>query len=500
MTYSLSNLSVVGVIGAGIMGAGIAQVLVASGFEVILFDAKAEALQKAAADIGARLDRLTAKGQMDAAAASAARARLKTVTDLSGLAPAGLVIEAIVENLEIKQALFRQLEDVVSADAVLASNTSSLSIAAIGRTCRHRERVCGMHFFNPVPLMKLVEVIVGPATSPAVMKLAQDLVQRMGKVAVVAKDGPGFLVNLGGRAFYTEALHIEAEGVAPPEQIDRIMTASCGFRMGPFELMDLTGIDVNFPVTCFIHQGHQYDPRLKSAPRHERMFEAGLYGRKAGRGFYDYSPEAAKTAAAGEGAREARSVPFRAAVPEAHPGFDLLAARHGLEIVDDPSAPILVSPYGEDASTVAARLGLPPERVVAVDFTGAARGVLTVMAPPVASSALQPVAGWLESAGYRVEIVKDSPGFVAQRIVAMIVNLGCEMAQTGVGTPADIETAMKLGLNYPFGPLEMGERIGAGRVLEILGNLQAITGSDRYRPSLWLRRRALLGLPLQDLS
>lgn len=496
MSYSLSDLTYTGVIGAGIMGAGIAQVLAASGFEVILFDTSAEAVKKAETDIHARLDRLAEKGQMTEAQAQAARARLKTTADLAGMAPAGLVIEAIVENLEIKQKLFRQLEDIVSEDAVLASNTSSLSIAAIGRTCRLRERICGMHFFNPVPLMKLVEVIAGPATRAEVMQLARELVGRMGKVSVVAKDGPGFLVNLGGRAFYTEALHIEAENVAGPEQIDRIMTGSCGFRMGPFELMDLTGIDVNFPVTGFIYQGHQYDPRLKTAPRHERMFEAGLYGRKVGRGFYDYSEGAAKASAPATSTGDATPVPFRAALAGDRTAFDALVAR-GLEIVDDGDAPILVGLAGEDATGAAVRLGLAPERVVAVDVSGVERGMLTLMTPPVASTVLGRVADWLAATGYRVETVQDSPGFVAQRILAMIVNLGCEMAQTGVATPDDIETAMKLGLNYPFGPLELGDRIGAGRVLEILQNLQAITGSDRYRPSLWLRRRAMLGISLK---
>ncbi len=491
MTYSISELRTAGVIGAGIMGAGIAQVLAASGFEVILHDTRAEALDKAAADIGARLDRLAEKGQMSAEDAAAAKARLRTANDLAAMAPAGLVIEAIVENLEVKQTLFRRLEGIVAEDAVLASNTSSLSIAAIGRTCARRERVCGMHFFNPVPLMKLVEIIAGPATDPGVMRLAAEVVARMGKVSVVARDGPGFLVNLGGRAFHTEALHIESEGVAGPEQIDRIMRGSAGFRMGPFELMDLTGIDVNFPVTGFIHRGHQYDPRLKTAPRHERMFEAGLYGRKVGRGFYDYAEGAARPAA--HEAREGHA-PFRARVPEAHPGFDALAGR-GLEVAAD-AGPILVSPLGEDATTVAVRLGLPADRVVAVDFSGIARGLVTLMTPPVASTAVQPVAEWFAAIGCQVEVVQDSPGFVAQRILAMIVNLCCEMAQTGVGSPADIETAMKLGLNYPFGPLELGDRIGAGNILKTLENLQSVTGSDRYRPSLWLRRRAQLGLPL----
>jgi 3-hydroxybutyryl-CoA dehydrogenase len=399
------------------------------------------------------------------------------------------VIEAVVEKLEVKQALFAELERIVGEEAVLASNTSSLSLAAIGRTCARRGRVCGLHFFNPVPLMRLVEVIPGPFTTADVTAAMVALVRRMGKTPVVAKDEPGFLVNLGGRAYYTEALHIEQEGVASLEQIDRIMRASAGFRMGPFELMDLTGIDVNFPVTRSIHEGHQYDPRLKTTPKHERMFEAGRFGRKVGLGFYDYPGKPSPTV---EEAPRAMATELRAVVPEAHPGFAALA-EFGLVEGVGPDAPILVGPFGEDATTAAHRLSLDPRRVVAVDFTGLERRVLTLMTPPVPSVALGPVGAWLREQGFTVEVIKDSPGFVAQRMLAMIVNLGCEMAQTRVGSPEDIETAMQLGLNYPFGPLEFGDRMGGATALETLQNLQAVTGSDRYRPSLWLRRRALLG-------
>jgi 3-hydroxybutyryl-CoA dehydrogenase len=410
------------------------------------------------------------------------------------MAEAQVVIEAVVERLEVKQTLFQHLESIVSADTIFATNTSSISIASIGQGVERRNRVCGMHFFNPVPLMKLVEIIPGPFTDLDVVATIKQLAQSMGKISVLAKDGPGFLVNLGGRAYSTEALHILAEGVATPEQIDRIMTGSLGFRMGPFELMDLTGIDTNFAVSTYVHKGHQFDPRLKTVPSQERLVESGRFGRKTGAGFYDYStprPKALPRPVAGP------RTPLMAVLPESHQGFGILA-ESGLTSSSSAYAPILISPWGEDASTAAARQSLDPARVVAIDFTGIDRQMITVMTPPVASEYLGPVVDWLFSAGIAVEVVDDSPGFVAQRILAMIVNLGCEMAQSGVGSPEDIDTAMQLGLNYPGGPLGMGDRMGASRVWEVLQNMQFVTGSDRYRPSLWLRRRAQLGLSLQS--
>lgn len=494
MALSITDVTTIGVVGAGLMGAGIAQVLASAGYRVILNDQNTGALDSAATGIAARIDRLVEKGRMTPEEAEAAKGRLSTSGDLADMAPAQVVIEAIVERLDIKQALFQRLEEIVAEDAILASNTSSLSIAAIGKTCRHRERICGLHFFNPVPLMKLVEVIRGPFTSDAVDGLAVRLVERIQKVAVHARDSAGFLVNLGGRAFYTEALHIEAEGVAPPEQIDRIMRIAGGFRMGPFELMDLTGIDTNHPVTTFIHEGYQFDPRLKTTPLHGYMVEAGRFGRKVGIGYYDYAKD-----------RPAPPVPpepgplraLRAVLPEGLSHGDRLVGL-GLEgVVDDGASPILVSPLGEDATTVACRLSLDPKRVVAVDFTGIDARMVTVMTPPGGSRVLDDVVGWFENAGLCVEVIADSPGFVAPRIIAAIVNLCCEMAQISIASPADIGTAMKLGLNYPFDPLELGDRIGADRVFRTLREIEEVTGSERYRPSLWLRRRAQIGLSLR---
>lgn len=494
MALSIEDVNTVGVVGAGLMGAGIAQVLACSGYRVILGDQNEKALRAATDGIAARIDRLAEKGRMDMSEAAAAKDRLSTSGDLGAMAPAQVVIEAIIERLEIKQTLFQQLEEIVAEDAILASNTSSLSIAAIGKPCRRRERICGLHFFNPVPLMKLVEVIRGPYTSDAVDDLAVRLVERMQKVSVHAADRAGFLVNLGGRAFYTEALHIEAEGVATPAQIDRIMKLAAGFRMGPFELMDLTGIDTNHPVTNFIHEGYQYDPRLKTTPLHGYMVEAGRFGRKAGVGYYDYSTDQPAPPAPPEpGLR----VPLKVVLPENEQLFDVLA-ESGLErIGDDGTSPILISPIGEDATTVVHRLSLDPQRVVAVDFSGIKARIVTVMTPPGGGGVLGQVVDWLKNTGLQVEVIEDSPGFVAPRILAAIVNLCCEMAQISIASPADIGTAMKLGLNYPFDPLELGDRMGAGKVFRILSEIQAVTGSDRYRPSLWLRRRAQIGLSLR---
>jgi 3-hydroxybutyryl-CoA dehydrogenase len=493
------SLDTIGIVGAGAMGAGIAQSALMVGLEVILHDSNRATLEKAQGEVRARLARLVEKGQLTATAAAEADRRLALVGRLEELAPAQLVIEAIVEQLEPKQRLFSALEDIVAADAVLATNTSSLPVAAIARACRNRDRVCGLHFFNPVPLMRLVEVIQAADTSERTMQRALELAERLGKTAVRVKDVPGFLVNLLGRAYITEALHIRHEGVAEVAAIDRIMRDAAGFRMGPFELMDLTGIDVNFPAVRAVYEGFQHDPRLKTTVLHESLFMAGQLGRKTGRGFYDYSERgAAALAAKSDPPGTAPSgPPVTAWVAEDASGFELLAGR-GVRLVGANQAElVLVSPAGEDAATAAARLRLDPARVVAVDFVGMEKSFLTLMAPVGGDGAAQMLAAHLRGAGLSVAIIKDSPGFVAPRILAMVVNLACEIAQMGIGTPEDIDVAMRLAQNYPRGPFEWGEWLGPQRVHDMLRQMQEITGSDRYRPSLWLRRRAMLELPLR---
>ena len=499
MSDHCGPLDTLGVIGAGAMGAGIAQSALTAGLQVILHDASAAALEKARGEVHARIARLAEKGQISAEAAAEAKRRLTLAPHLEALAPAQIVIEAIIEQLEPKQRLFAALEDIVSPGTVLATNTSSLPVAAIARACRHRERVCGLHFFNPVPLMRLVEVIRAADTSEDTMQRALALAERLGKTAVRVKDAPGFLVNLLGRAYLTEALHIQHEGVATAATIDRIMREAAGFRMGPFELMDLTGIDVNFPATRAVYEGFQHDPRLQTTPLHESLFMAGQLGRKSGRGFHEYGEGKAASPAPGDDdpSGAAGGPPVTAWVAEEAHGFGLLAQRGVRLVAADEAEVVLVSPAGEDAASAAARLHLDPARVVAVDFLGMEKSFLTLMTSVGGDAAARRLAAFLRGTGLAVAVIKDSPAFVAPRILAMIVNLACEAAQIGIGTPDDVDVAMRLAQNYPRGPFEWGEWLGPQRVHDMLRQMQDVTGSDRYRPSLWLRRRALLGLPLR---
>ncbi len=490
----MTEIECIGVVGAGAMGAGIAQVSLAAGLRVILFDQQAGAVDRASTSILDRLRSEAAKGRLAAEVAASAEGRLTKASALSDLRPAQLVVEAIVERLDAKQALLTELEGIVAPDCVLASNTSSLPIAAIARPCARPERVCGMHFFNPVPLMRLVEIVRGPATGADTVAIARRLGERLGKVAIDVVDAPGFLVNLGGRAYVTEALHLLQEGAADIATIDVIMRDACGFRMGPFELMDLTGIDVNLPVTKLIVDGYQGEPRLRTTYLHQLMLDAGTLGRKTGKGFYDYPATDGPRRAEPAAPPALRPVPFAADDRlDAVLGEALRA--NGLASATGSDRPILVELFGEDAATFAVREGIDPRRVVALDATGLGRNALTVMAPIGAGEACREVASWLEAVGYRVHVIADTPGFVAQRILAMIANLGCEIAQMSLATPDDIDRAMELGLNYPAGPLAIADLMGLVTVHRVLTNLQAITGSDRYRPSLWLRQRALLGLP-----
>lgn len=490
------KVEILGVVGAGAMGRGIAQVGMTGGMTVLLHDAASGAAAAARDAIFAQLDQMAAKGRIDPAAATAAKGRLTVADDLAGLAPADLVIEAIVENLEIKRDLFRQLEDIVSADCLLASNTSSLRIASIASACRRRDRFAGLHFFNPVPLMKLVEVIRSPASSDETIAALAAAGQRMGRVPVVVQDSPGFLVNLGGRAYTQEALRIVSEGVATPAQVDAVMRDNWGFRMGPFELMDLTGIDVNFPVSQIIHEGYFYDRRLATSPLHEAMRESGQLGRKTRQGFFAYDADG-KAAVPSPDAPASAPPADAVVLAEDDEALAELLRSLGFQVsaFDDGEHAILCAPLGEDCSSYAARLGLDHRRIFGLDIAGKLDRRLTVMhAPGVRRDLQDSIVARLHEAGRAVTAINDSPGFIGQRIAAMVANLGCEMAQIRIASPADIDRAMTLGLSYPFGPLALTDAMGPETVHRILTQLQAITGDDRYRPSLWLRRRAQLGL------
>lgn len=488
-----SDDAVIGVVGAGAMGAGIAQIAAASGHKVLIFDQKENAARTACdATLGRLKDRL-ARGRMTAEAVAQIEANMVPVDSLASLAPCALVVEAIVEDLRIKRGVFAQLAEIVAPDCILASNTSSLPIGAIAQGLAAPDRVAGLHFFNPVPVMKLVEVIGSPETSDAVLDALVALSEKMGRTPVRVADTPGFLVNFGGRAYPTEALALVHEGVATPAQIDAVMRDCCGFRMGPFELMDLTGMDVNYPVSAFVHESHFADPRLRSTPLHRYLFDIGQLGRKSGRGFFDYREGAAAPIAD----EAASAAPARAVwMPEPTAALRELLAGLGVAVLDadDRTSPILVAPVGEDCSALSARTGHDHRRLVALDLSCDITKRITLMTAPGADADVLAQVVALFAPGRAVTVIADSPGFIAQRICAMVANLGCEMAQTGLARPADIDTAMRLGLNYPKGPLELTDAMGPQQVFAILEQLQGLTGDDRYRPSQWLRRRAQLGL------
>ncbi|QQS12107.1 MAG: 3-hydroxyacyl-CoA dehydrogenase [Rhodospirillales bacterium] len=487
----------VGVVGAGAMGRGIAQVSAQGGIRTLVYDAAPGGAAKAKAAIGEQLRSLVAKGRLEQNACDAAEANLQVAEDLMALAPCHVVIEAVFEDLEVKRKLFLEIEAVVAETTIIASNTSSIRIASIARALKRRDRVCGMHYFNPVPLMKLVEVIRAADTAPWAVDAMVALGKRQTRVPVVVGDTPGFLVNLGGTAIGTEGLRIYTEGRATPSQIDAVMRDAGGFRMGPFELMDLTGIDVNFPARKIIYEGFFHDRRMTPSPYHEGLFHAGRLGRKTGGGWYAYDEKGGKIDPGADLAPAGAAAATVVAGPSADSAvLDLLKAG-GAKLLeaDDGKSPIVVTPLGDDCTTVCVEKRLDPKRVVAIDPTGAVAKRATMMTAPGGDTAARDaVALVLIKAGAKVTAIKDSPGFVLQRMRAMIANLGCEMAQIGIASPADVDTAMTLGLNYPQGPLAMADLMGVAATHGILQRIQAITGDDRYRPSQWLRRRAQLGL------
>lgn len=490
------------------MGRGIAQMAAQGGCAVKLYDSQPGAAASAVGAIGEQWDKLAAKGRIPAAEADKLKQRLAVVDQLEAMAECDLVVEAVVEQVAVKQALFAALEAVVSETAVLATNTSSLSVTVIGAALKHPGRFAGLHYFNPVPLMRVVEVIAGLRTDPQVCERLCNHVRQIGHTPVQAKDTPGFIVNHAGRGYGTEALRIASEGVADFATIDRILKDQAGFKLGPFELMDLTALDVSHPVMESVYHQYYQEPRYRPSVITAQRLAGGLLGRKTGAGFYAYTDGAIQ-------------LPPEPAVPVVSPAppvwvspraarrADLLQLLKNLgasiETAEAPTAAalIVVAPLGFDVSTIAAVDRLDATRTVGIDMlvpdTGTKRRVLATN--PATTPAMRDAAHALFARdGKAVSVIRDSAGFVTQRVLATIVNIASDICQQGICSPQDLDTAVVLGLGYPLGPLALGDRLGAASVLEILFNMQTVHGDPRYRPSPWLRRRGALGLSLTHLE
>ena len=492
---ALDLSSPVAVVGTGTMGQGIAQVALVAGHPVRLYDAAPGRAREAAAAIGARLDRLVEKERLTAADRDAARARLLPVEELTGLAGCALVVEAVLERLDVKQELFRALEDVVPDDCLLATNTSSLSVTAIGGALRLPGRFVGLHFFNPAPLLPLVEVVSGSATDVTSATRAYETARAWGKTPVACADTPGFIVNRVARPFYAEAFAVYESQGADPATIDAVLRESGGFRMGPFELTDLIGQDVNESVTHSVWRSFFQDARFTPSLAQRRLVESGRLGRKTGRGWYDHA----------DGAERPEPHTADPAEPPAYviaegglgPASELLALirEAGVEVRerDEDGGTRLVLPGGGKLVLADGRTTAEFRDVVhfdlALDYRGATRIALS-HARHTSPAAVAEATGLFQALGKKVSVIGDVPGMIVARTVARIVDLAVEAVARGVATEDDVDTAMRLGVNYPLGPFEWSRRLGRGWAGELLDELHGIDPSGRCAPSLALHQYA----------
>lgn len=479
---NITGDSVVAIIGAGAMGSGIAQVAAQAGHKVILVDSHADALARSRQGIVSGLEKLVARGKMDADGKDAILGRLSWTSDMADVAPAGLVIEAIIENLDIKAGLFAKLGDIVAPDAILASNTSSLSITEMARTVSNPERFVGLHFFNPVPVMKLVEVVPGAHTDARVVDALLELMAQWGKVGVKVRDVPGFIVNRVARPYYAEGFAAWGEGIEPAI-IDRALQDCGGFRMGPLALADMIGHDVNYVVARSVYDAYHGKTRFRPQPSQQALYESGALGNKSGKGVYDHKAALPQPVFVTPG-----DAPVRIEVPTQHSGVAVLvtlAREAGVEVVnaaDLPADSIRVGAYVMalgDGRTLSQREGVHVLLDWARDFAKAESWVITSSDDAAAAS----VAGFAQCLGRKVLRVADRPGQIVLRTMAQLANAAADAVADEVATAADIDAAMRHGANHPQGPLEWTEQAGKRRVAAALSNMAETLGDELYRPA-----------------
>jgi 3-hydroxybutyryl-CoA dehydrogenase len=485
------------VVGAGIMGAGIAQVAAQAGHRVMLFDARAGAAAEAKDKLAISLQALVAKGKLSAESVAATLANISAIATLQEAAGVGLVVEAIVEKLDFKRGLFRELEAIVSAECVLATNTSSISVTAIANGLQHPGRLVGMHFFNPVPLMKLVEVVSGLQTDVAVAQAIFALSERWGKVAVHARSTPGFIVNRIARPFYAETLALLQEQAATPQVLDACARA-VGFRMGPCELMDLIGHDTNFAVTQSVYEANFFDKRFQPSLIQREMVDGGLLGRKSGRGFYRYPADASQAESAA--VTPANLPPAKTVCVHGSGVFaDLLhqalpdAARApasdwvGLEM-DGAQLRLTDGRCASQLGSNVAVFDLPLQ--AKGSKAGIAQGPLAFAVSSRATDVwAAQAAQCLQALGFVPQRVADTPALAAARTIAMLINEGADAVHQGVCSETAADAAMKLGVNYPAGPFDWLGQWGAPAVCQVLDALDAHYRGERYRVSPYLRQQ-----------
>lgn len=469
----LKTNMIVGVCGAGAMGAGIAQVAAQAGHRVIVLDQNEEALGRGRETVAKGLGALVKRGKLAETEASAIAARCEWTLDIQALSGAGLVIEAIVENAEIKRALFRQVEEIAARDAVIATNTSSLAVTALAAGLKNPARYMGLHFFNPAPVMKLVEVISGAETDAALADSALQLMKAWGKTAVMARDVPGFIVNRVARPFYGEGWRALEEGAADAATLDFLYRDLAGFRMGPFELGDLIGHDINQAAAKSVFDAYFGRTRFTPSQMQGRLVAAGRLGRKSGRGVYSYTDEKA--------ASPALTAPRGG---EADPSLMREVADKG-EI--DFDGVCILRCDGRPASRVAAESGKP---VVVIDYIRDQAAATSIAYAASNEQADAAALAFASRCGRSAARLKDRAGLVVFRTLLQLANCAADAVRDQVASAEAIDTAMMNGVNYPFGPLDWARRVGFQRVNAALDAIAEETGEAVYRPGEWLRASA----------
>lgn len=504
---ALKQSAVIGVIGAGAMGAGIAQVAAQAGHQVKLYDNREGVAKSAIEGIAKQLAVLVERKKFTSEQVRQIVARLHAVDTLNGFSDAGLVVEAIVENIDVKKAIFDALESICAADCILASNTSSISITRLAAGMKHPKRMVGMHFFNPAPIMKLVEVVSGLATDIDVATCVYDTALSWNKKPVYAASTPGFIVNRVARPFYAESFRLRQEQVADCATLDALLRGAGGFRMGAFELTDMIGHDVNYAVTCSVFDAYYGDLRFQPSLIQKDLVDASYLGRKSGQGFYSYQDGAEKPEAQIVSvSSSADTNNIRCEVSEDMGHLAGLVAR-----LSQAGVPIIqVSGMAKGYLKIGrALLALTDGRMacerakneqlnefvlvdLALDYQHAAHIALSRSAS-TSEEAFNDVVQCFDLVGIKVSEVVDSPALVVMRTVAMLANEAADAVLQGVASVEGVDTAMCFGLNYPKGPLAWADSIGVSDVEAVLRHLQLAYGEDRYRPSLLMRRTALLG-------